>query len=164
MKTDEEFMLIALEQAKLAEQIGEIPVGAVVVHEREIIGCGFNQSISQHDPSAHAEVIALRNAAKYVENYRLVDCTLYVTLEPCPMCASLLVHSRVKRVVFGAYDAKTGACGSVMNLVEHESMNHVYSVEGGVLQEQCSSVISEFFKKRRQQKKQEKQNKQRSEK
>lgn len=156
-QTDEQFMRHALMLAEKAEQQDEIPVGAVLVKDGEIIAEGWNQSIKNHDPSAHAEMVALRNAGKYLENYRLIDTTLYVTLEPCPMCASLLVHARVKRLVFGAPDYKTGACGSVMNLAEHAQLNHQLEVLGGVLAEECAEKLSAFFKKRRLAKKAEKQ-------
>ena len=123
LNTDEYWMREALKYADKAEQQNEIPVGAVIVKNGEFIAAGWNQSICNHDPSAHAEMQAVRNAGQILENYRLVDCTLYVTLEPCPMCAGLLVHSRLKRVVFGARDAKTGAAGSIMNLVAEPKLN-----------------------------------------
>ncbi|MDX2366818.1 MAG: tRNA adenosine(34) deaminase TadA, partial [Colwellia sp.] len=137
-----------------AEQYNEIPVGAVVVHQGKIIGEGFNQSIMLNDPSAHAEMLAIRQAGKYINNYRLLDCTLYVTLEPCPMCAGLLVHSRIKRLVYASPDLKTGAAGSTFNLVCSEQLNHQIIVTGGVLQAQCSQLLSSFFKRRRAEKKQ----------
>lgn len=149
----EYFMTLAMEAAKNAEAINEIPVGAVVVHNNKVIGTGWNQSITTHDPSAHAEMIAIKQAGQALKNYRTVDCTLYVTLEPCPMCAGLLVHSRVKKVVYGAPDYKTGAAGSIMNLLAHDSLNHQIEVEGGVLQEECSNMLSSFFKRRRAEKK-----------
>ncbi|CAM4020648.1 tRNA adenosine(34) deaminase TadA [Pseudoalteromonas byunsanensis] len=147
---DQYWMSQALIYADKAEQQDEIPVGAVVVKDNQLISAGWNQSICQHDPSAHAEMQAIREAGKVLENYRLVDCTLYVTLEPCPMCAGLLVHSRLKRVVFGARDAKTGAAGSIMNLVKEPRLNHQLEVTEGVLAEQCSDKLSAFFKRRRQ--------------
>ncbi|WP_105167130.1 tRNA adenosine(34) deaminase TadA [Pseudoalteromonas sp. T1lg23B] len=147
---DQYWMSQALIYADKAEQQDEIPVGAVVVKDNKLISAGWNQSICQHDPSAHAEMQAIREAGKVLENYRLVDCTLYVTLEPCPMCAGLLVHSRLKRVVFGAKDAKTGAAGSIMNLVKEPRLNHQLEVTEGVLAEQCSDKLSAFFKRRRQ--------------
>ncbi|MDF2178958.1 tRNA adenosine(34) deaminase TadA [Aliiglaciecola sp. CAU 1673] len=156
MTDDQRFMQHALELAKQAWQMGEVPVGAVLVKEGQIIGRGFNQPITHHDPSAHAEMLAIREAAEHVGNYRLLDTTLYVTLEPCPMCAGLLVHSRIKRLVYGASDAKTGACGSLMNLVDHEGLNHQVDVTAGVLAEECGTLLSDFFKWRRAQKKQEK--------
>lgn len=143
-------MQYAIELAQQAEAINEIPVGAVVVYQDKIIGEGFNQSISLSDPSAHAEMLAIRQAAKTLNNYRLLDCTLYVTLEPCAMCAGLLVHSRIKRLVFGANDEKTGSAGSVFNLVKNEKLNHQIEVCAGVMAEQCSALLSAFFKRRRQ--------------
>lgn len=136
-----------------AEQQGEVPVGAVVVKDNRIIGEGWNQMISSHDPSAHAEMLAVRQAAQFVGNYRLIDCTLYVTLEPCSMCAGMLVHSRIKRLVFGASDQKTGAAGSVMNLLQHPLLNHQTDVTGGVLAQQCAEQLSAFFQRRRAEKK-----------
>lgn len=146
---DQHWMSIALECAEQAQAIGEIPVGAVVVKDGQLISKGWNQSITLNDPSAHAEMIAIREAGKVLGNYRLTDCTLYVTLEPCPMCAGLLVHSRIKRLVFGAMDLKTGAAGSVMNLVQSEQLNHQVELSCGVMAEVCSSRLSAFFKQRR---------------
>ncbi len=149
MKTDEEWMLHAIALAAKAEAVGEIPVGAVVVIDGEIVGEGWNQSIMNHDPSAHAEMMAVRAAGARIGNYRMLDATLYVTLEPCAMCAGLLVHARIKRIVFGATDLKTGACGSVMDLVRHPTLNHQLQVDGGILAAQCSQQLSDFFKRRR---------------
>ncbi len=146
---DIKFMERAYELAQQAEQIDEIPVGAVVVANGEIIGEGFNQSITLNDPSAHAEMIAIKQAGQSLQNYRMLDCTLYVTLEPCPMCAGLLVHSRIKRLVFAANDLKTGAAGSAFNLVNHEKHNHQVETTKGVLAEQCGNLLSAFFKRRR---------------
>mgnify|MGYP003389091281 CR=1 FL=1 len=146
---DNDFMDKAYLLAEKAEKINEIPVGAVVVANGKVIGEGFNQSISLNDPSAHAEMIAIRQAGETIKNYRLIDCTLYVTLEPCPMCAGLLVHSRINRLVFGAQDAKTGAAGSVMNIANHEHLNHQINISQGVMAEQCSQLLSDFFKRRR---------------
>lgn len=151
--TDERFMRRAIELAKIAESYDEIPVGAVVVYQGEIIGEGFNQSISLHDPSAHAEMIAIKEAGKKLANYRMLDCTLYVTLEPCPMCAGLLVHSRIKRLVFASKDLKTGAAGSAFNLVANEQLNHQVEVTHDVLAKECSHMLSAFFKRRRAEKK-----------
>ena len=150
---DAQFMRQAMLLAEKAQAIGEVPVGALVVADSIVIGQGYNQSISQHDPTAHAELIALKEAALNMQNYRLVDATLYVTLEPCPMCAGALVHGRIKRVVFGAYDRKSGAVGTVMNLVQNDALNHKMEVTGGCLQDECSAQISAFFKLRRLQKK-----------
>ncbi|MFT6269385.1 MAG: tRNA(adenine34) deaminase [Alphaproteobacteria bacterium] len=145
----EYFMEKAIEQAKLAEQIGEIPVGAVVVLNQQIIGSGYNRSITDNDPSLHAEMVAIRNAAKALENYRLIGASIYVTLEPCSMCAGLLVHSRLKQLIYGASDLKTGAAGSVMNIVQHDMLNHKVDVIPGVLGDVCSEHLSQFFSVRR---------------
>ena len=149
IEQDQYWMAQALEYADRAEQQNEIPVGAVIVKDNQIVAAGWNQSICNHDPSGHAEMLAVREAGKVLENYRLVDCTLYVTLEPCPMCAGLLVHSRLKRVVFGASDAKTGAAGSIMNIVNEPKLNHQLEVSQGVLAEECAQKLSDFFKRRR---------------
>jgi tRNA(adenine34) deaminase len=143
------FMTRAYELAQQAESFNEIPVGAVVVAEGKIIGEGFNQSIMLNDPSAHAEMIAIRQAAKTIENYRMLNCTLYVTLEPCPMCAGLLVHSRIERLVFASNDEKTGAAGSTFNLVASDKLNHQIEVSSGIMADKCSGLISAFFKRRR---------------
>ena len=154
---DQLFMRHAMALAKKAEQINEIPVGAVVVADGEIIGEGYNQSIVLNDPSAHAEMLAIRQAGKALANYRMLDCTLYVTLEPCPMCAGLLVHSRIKRVVYAAKDDKTGAAGSVFNLVNSDKLNHSIETTSGILAQECSTMLSAFFKRRRQEIKAQKQ-------
>ena len=146
---DLHWMQYALQLADKAEQSGEIPVGAVLVKDGVVLGEGWNQSIQLNDPSAHAEMIAIRQAAEKIGNYRLIDCTLYVTLEPCAMCAGLLVHSRVKRLVFGAKDAKTGAAGSVLDIVRHPVLNHQLDVQDGPLAQQCADKLSEFFRRRR---------------
>ncbi|MEW9797621.1 tRNA adenosine(34) deaminase TadA [Alteromonas sp. CYL-A6] len=157
LNTDEFWMHHALSLADKAAELGEVPVGAVVVsQDNQVLGEGWNTPIGDHDPSAHAEMNALRQAAQRLQNYRVVGTTLYVTLEPCPMCAGLLVHSRVSRVVFGAWDAKSGAAGSVMNLLNHPDLNHQVEITGGVLQTACSDMISAFFRRRRQEKKREK--------
>ena len=150
---DKQFMLRAFELAQQAEAIDEIPVGAVVVANNEIISEGYNQSITLNDPSAHAEMVAIRQAGARLQNYRLLDCTLYVTLEPCPMCAGLLVHSRIKRVVYATADLKTGAAGSAFNLLCDEKHNHQITVDSGIMAEQCSQLLSAFFKRRRAEKK-----------
>lgn len=147
------FMQRAYELAQVAEQHDEIPVGAVVVYQGKIIGEGYNQSIMLNDPSSHAEMNAIREAGVKLNNYRLLDCTLYVTLEPCPMCAGLLVHSRIGRVVYAANDLKTGAAGSVFNLVDNPALNHQVSISSGTLQTECSELLSSFFKRRRKEKK-----------
>ncbi|WP_448555013.1 tRNA adenosine(34) deaminase TadA [Thalassotalea montiporae] len=146
---DHKFMKRAIELAQIAEQHNEIPVGAVVVYQGEIVGEGYNRSIMDNDPSAHAEMIAVREAGKKLDNYRLIDCTLYVTLEPCPMCAGLLVHSRVKRVIFAAPDEKTGSAGTVFNLTHEPKLNHLIDVNSGLMQAECSAMLSHFFKRRR---------------
>ena len=149
--TDQDYMRVALAQAGQASAAGEVPVGAVVVKNGEVIARGFNQPIGCSDPTHHAEIAALRHAATVMGNYRLPGCTLYVTLEPCVMCAGAMMHARLERVVFGASDPKTGACGSVVNLFEHTQLNHHTSVTGGVLSEECGMMLSEFFTARRQQ-------------
>ncbi|MEI6894758.1 MAG: tRNA adenosine(34) deaminase TadA [Colwellia sp.] len=157
LKQDLIFMQRAFELAKEAEKHDEIPVGAVVVHQGKIIAEGFNQSIMHNDPSSHAEMNAIRQAGQYLNNYRLLDCTLYVTLEPCPMCAGLLVHSRIGRLVYGANDHKTGAAGSVFNLVNNEQLNHQIMVSPKTMQAECSQLLADFFKRRRKEKRQAKQ-------
>jgi len=152
-RLDHQFMAKAYQLAQQAEAIDEIPVGAVVVANGEIIGEGFNQSILLNDPSAHAEMLAVRNAGEKIENYRLLDCTLYVTLEPCTMCAGLLIHSRIKRLVFATTDLKTGAAGSAFDLVTHEKHNHRIDITTGIMKEACSTLLSDFFKRRRAEKK-----------
>lgn len=147
--TDSEYMQMALELAAEAAAAGEVPVGALVVKDGEIIGRGYNAPISCHDPSAHAEIRALRNAAQHLGNYRLVGCTLYVTLEPCAMCAGAIQHARIARVVYGASDPKTGACGSVVDLMAETRLNHHATVEGGVLAPECGGALSAFFAARR---------------
>lgn len=154
---DEKMMRYALELADKAEALGEIPVGAVLVDDaRNIIGEGWNLSIVQSDPTAHAEIIALRNGAKNIQNYRLLNSTLYVTLEPCTMCAGAILHSRIKRLVFGASDYKTGAIGSRFHFFNDYKMNHTLEITSGVLAEDCSQKLSTFFQKRREEKKIEK--------
>lgn len=149
----------AQELAIKAEEIGEVPVGALIVLDRQLIAEGYNQPISQHDPTAHAEVIALREAGEKIGNYRLLETTLYVTLEPCPMCASAMVHARVKRLVFGAFDQKTGAAGTVFDITRSEKLNHKVDVLGGVKEQQCREQLSAFFRQRREFHKQNKRNK-----
>jgi tRNA(adenine34) deaminase len=143
------FMALALEQAQLAWDRGEVPVGAVVVKDGEVISTGFNQPISGHDPTAHAEIVALRAAADKLGNYRLPGCELYVTLEPCIMCSGAMMHARLARVIYAATDPKTGACGSVVNLFGEPSLNHHTDVVGGVLADQASSLLRAFFAERR---------------
>ena len=157
---DRYYMSVALELAQESALKGEVPVGAIIVDAQgNIVGGGNNQTITNNDPSAHAEIIALRNAGKKLCNYRMNECTMYVTLEPCCMCAMALVHARLKEVVFGAYDPKTGACGSMLHLINDYKHNHKVLVRGGVMQKQCASVLSQFFARRREEKKAEKQDK-----
>jgi len=147
--TDQEYMQVALELARQAAEAGEVPVGAVIVRDGEIIGRGSNAPISHHDPTAHAEIQAMREAAATIGNYRLVGCTLYVTLEPCAMCSGAIQHARIARLVYGARDPKTGACGSVIDLMAEDRLNHHTVVEGGLLADTCGAVLSNFFAARR---------------
>ncbi|HEU0234521.1 MAG TPA: tRNA adenosine(34) deaminase TadA [Gallionella sp.] len=151
--TDADYMHYALELAKQSQAAGEVPVGAVVVKNGEIVGCGFNAPISRHDPSAHAEMMALRDAAQRLGNYRLVGCELFVTLEPCLMCAGAIMHARIARLVYGASDPKTGACGSIVDVFAERRLNHHAEVAGGVLAEECGAMLSNFFAMRRAQQK-----------
>jgi len=146
---DEYWMREALRLAQQAAEHGEVPVGAVVVRNDELIGSGFNATVSDHDPSAHAEIRALRSAGLHQGNYRLPDCTLYVTLEPCVMCAGAIVHARLQRLVFGAFDPKTGAAGSVFDLLPGTQHNHQVSVEGGCLAGEGGALLRSFFRARR---------------
>lgn len=146
---DEQFMQAAILLAQQAAENGEVPVGAIVVKDGEIIGRGSNAPIQSSDPSAHAEMLAIRDAATALGNYRLVDCTLYVTLEPCVMCAGVIQHARLSKLVFGASDPKTGSCGSVINLMAESKLNHHTVVSGGILAEECGELLSSFFKQRR---------------
>ena len=153
LERDIHYMTMAMDMAEKAEEKGEVPVGAILVKDDEVISTGFNFCIGSHDPSAHAEMQCLRQAGKILENYRLLDTTLYVTLEPCAMCAGAMVHSRVSRLVFGANDAKTGAAGTVLDLVRHPAFNHQLEVTQGVLAEECGEQLSLFFRRRRKEKK-----------
>jgi len=147
---DSQFMSRALELARKAEEYGEVPVGAVVVKENRVIGEGWNQPITLNDPSAHAEIMALRNAGHYLKNYRLPGTTLYVTLEPCPMCAGAIIHARVDKVVFATKDPRTGAAGSVFELLPSDQrFNHCTQVESGLLSEEASTMLKAFFRKKR---------------
>lgn len=145
----EHYMTLALAQAQLAWDRGEVPVGAVVVKDGEVIAAGFNQPIGGHDPTAHAEIVALRAAAERLGNYRLPGCTLYVTLEPCIMCSGAMMHARLAKVVYAATDPKTGACGSVVNLFDEQRLNHHTQVVGGVLAGEASTLLKAFFAERR---------------
>ena len=142
-------MQLALAQAQHAWDLGEVPVGAVVVKDGVVIAVGYNQPIGRHDPTAHAEIQALRAAADKLGNYRLPGCELYVTLEPCVMCSGAMLHARLARVVFGASDPKTGACGSVLNLFDQPALNHQTAIEGGVLADECGAFLRQFFVERR---------------
>ncbi|USD65850.1 tRNA adenosine(34) deaminase TadA [Vibrio sp. SCSIO 43136] len=146
---DEFFMRRAMELAAIAEGEGEVPVGAVLVKDGEIISEGWNRSICTNDPTAHAEIQTIRKAGEVLDNYRLLDTTLYVTLEPCPMCAGALLHSRVKRIVFGAPDLKAGAAGTVLNLFESQASYHYADIESGLLEDECREQLQAFFKRRR---------------
>jgi len=150
---DQKWMTLAMLLAEQAEDKGEVPVGAVLVKDDTMLASGFNLSISEHDPTAHAEMECIRAAGKILHNYRMLGATLYVTLEPCSMCAGAMVHSRIARVVYGAADLKTGAAGSVINLLQHPAFNHQVDVTSGVLAQQCAAQLSAFFKRRRAEKK-----------
>ena len=148
---DEAAMRIAIDQARNAWLVGEVPVGAVVMRQGQVIATGYNRPITEHDPTAHAEIVALRHAATLLGNYRLPECELLVTLEPCAMCAMALMHARLKRVVFGAMEPKTGAAGSVLNLFDNATLNHHTALHGGVLADECSQLLKDFFTERREQ-------------
>jgi tRNA(adenine34) deaminase len=148
---DQAAMRIAIDQARNAWLVGEVPVGAVVMRGGQVIATGYNRPITEHDPTAHAEIVALRHAATLLGNYRLPECELFVTLEPCAMCAMALMHARFKRVVFGAMEPKTGAAGSVLNLFDNGALNHHTALHGGVLADDCSQLLRDFFAERREQ-------------
>jgi tRNA(adenine34) deaminase len=148
-EADTAFMRLALAQAELARAQGEVPVGAVVVKDGEVVAVGYNQPIGRHDPTAHAEIVALRLAAEKLGNYRLPGCELYVTLEPCAMCSGAMMHARLARVVYAASDPKTGVCGSVLDLFAHEVLNHHTDVVGGVMASEASTMLKGFFAERR---------------
>lgn len=150
--TDEQFMKRAIDQAYIAEENGDVPIGCVIVHEGQVIAKAYNQREQLTDPTAHAEIIALTQAADYLSSWRLTGCTIYVTLEPCPMCAGALVLARIDRLVFGCFDPKTGSCGSIYNIVEDTRLNHIVSVTTGILGDTCSEQLSGFFKRRREEK------------
>jgi tRNA(adenine34) deaminase len=149
LQMDELWMQEALRCAQRGLEAGEVPVGAVVVHEGRVVGRGFNRNIADSDPTAHAEVVALREAGAAIGNHRLGDCELFATIEPCAMCAGALVHARIRRLVYGADDPKAGAVRSVMQVVNHPSLNHQMEVRGGVLAGRCAELVQEFFRKRR---------------
>jgi len=146
---DEKWMKLALEQARLAQAIDEVPVGAILVKDEQLIASAHNQPIINHDPTAHAEIQVLRAAGKKLNNYRLPNTTLYVTLEPCMMCLGAMIHARISRVVFGAYDLKTGVCGSCEDLSNSDCINHSIELQGGILEADCKSILQSFFKNRR---------------
>ncbi|CFR18076.1 tRNA adenosine(34) deaminase TadA [Yersinia kristensenii] len=151
--SDEYWMQRALVLALRAQAEGEVPVGAILVLDNQVIGEGWNRSIGDNDPTAHAEIMALRQGGQAVQNYRLIDATLYVTLEPCVMCAGAMVHSRIRRLVYGANDLKTGAAGSLVDILRHPGMNHQIEISAGVLADACSHQLSAFFRLRREQQK-----------
>ena len=144
-----DFMRLAYAQAQLAEEVDEVPVGAVVVFDNKVIASGFNRPIQDHDPTAHAEIVAMRQAARQLQNYRLVGCDIYVTLEPCAMCAMAMVHARINMLYFAALDSKAGAVGSVINILEEQAFNHRVQYKSGLLAQPCSQLLKDFFKKRR---------------
>jgi len=148
-RTDTDFMRLALQHAAAAQARGEVPVGAVLVRGDEVVATGANQPIATHDPTAHAEIEALRAGGKVLSSYRLTDTTLYVTLEPCAMCAAAIVHARVKRLVFGAWDPRAGAAGSIIDVFALQGLNHRVDVFGGVLMEECGDRLKKFFSEKR---------------
>ena len=148
-KNDQQHMQIAIEQARIAEENGDVPIGAIIVHNNQIIGKAYNQREQLQDPTAHAEIIALTQAAAFLESWRLIDCTIYVTLEPCCMCAGALVLARIERLVYGCDDPKTGAVKSLYNILQDERLNHKVEVTSGVLTDECSELLQNFFQKRR---------------
>lgn len=149
LNTNDVYMARALELAQRAAEAGEVPVGAVIVKNGEVIGEGYNQPISSTDPTAHAEIIAMRNAAAFVNNYRLTGCDLYVTIEPCTMCVGAMVHARIRRIIFGAVEARAGALKSQLQLMDGDYYNHVIDWHGGVLADQCGAVMLDFFREKR---------------
>lgn len=148
-QSDERFMRMAIDQAFIAEENGDVPIGCVIVHQGRVIAKGYNQREQLHDPTAHAEIVALTQASDYIGNWRLEGCTIYVTLEPCPMCAGALVLGRLDRLVYGTDDPKTGAVRSLYNIVQDPRLNHRLTVTSGVLQEDCQKQLQDFFKRRR---------------
>ena len=146
---DEEYLRLAMDEARAAERDGEVPVGAVVVHEGAVIGRGNNRVLRDSDPTAHAEIVALRAAGLALGNYRLEGCTLYVTLEPCAMCAGAILHARIARLVYAAADPKAGACGSVLSVMNHPQLNHTVEVVSGLLAEECGAMLTNFFRAKR---------------
>jgi tRNA(adenine34) deaminase len=148
-KEDQTYMKLTIEKAHIAEENGDVPIGAIIVYQNQIIGRAYNQREQLQDPTAHAEIIALTQAAAFLESWRLRDCTMYVTLEPCPMCAGALVLARIDRLVYGCDDPKTGAIKSLYNIATDERLNHIIDVTSGVLAEECSGLLQQFFRRRR---------------
>lgn len=149
LASDEHWMLHALTLAQKAAELGEVPVGAVLVKDNKLLSEGWNQPIAGHDPTAHAEIMAIRQAAQSAQNYRLPGTTLYITIEPCSMCAGAIVHARIERVVFGAREPRAGAVGSVLNLLQNPQFNHQVDTESGILAEECGQILKDFFRARR---------------
>ncbi len=149
MFDDHDYLRAAIAEARSAEASGEVPVGAIIVHDGQIIGRGQNRVLRDSDPTAHAEIVALRQAGLVQQNYRLSNCALYVTLEPCAMCAGAILHARINRLVYAASDPKAGACGSVLSVMNHPQLNHKLEVISGILAEECSSMLTDFFRARR---------------
>lgn len=148
-ETDTEWMKLALEEAKAAAASGEVPVGALVISHGQIVGRGNNRNLRANDPTAHAEIVALRDAAARIGNHRLSGCTLYATIEPCAMCAGAMIHARIARLVYGAHDPKAGAAGSVLEVINHPRLNHKMDITTGILEEPCAELLREFFQERR---------------
>jgi len=148
-RDDAAWMELALEQASLAAQAGEVPVGALVIRDGEIIGRGHNRNLLDNDPTAHAEIVALRQAASRLGNHRLSGCVMYATIEPCSMCAGALIHARISRLVYGASDVKAGAAGSVLGVLNHPRLNHRMEITAGILKERCSEILQDFFRRKR---------------
>lgn len=148
---DATFMELALAEARMAAEAGEVPVGALVISNGEIIGRAGNRNLRDHDPTAHAEILALRQAAEHLGNHRLTGCTLYATIEPCAMCAGAVIHARIARLVYGAKDPKAGAAGSILEVINHPRLNHKMEVVSGVLDDRCSEILQDFFRRRREQ-------------
>ncbi|SFX31867.1 tRNA(adenine34) deaminase [Thermoactinomyces sp. DSM 45891] len=155
---EEFYMKMAIEEARKAEKIGEVPIGAIVVFQGEVVGRGYNLREKDQDPTAHAEMIAIQEAAERLGSWRLIDCDLYVTLEPCPMCAGAIIQSRIRRVIFGTLDPKAGCAGSLMNLLQDTRFNHQTEIQSGVLQQECSDLLTQFFRGIREKRKEAKKN------
>jgi tRNA(adenine34) deaminase len=149
MISDLEAMQVALAEARLAAEAGEVPIGAVLIHESQIIARGQNRVLRDNDPTSHAEIVCIREAAKILGNYRLTSCSIFATLEPCAMCAGAMIHARVNRLVFAAPDPKAGACGSVLSVLNHPQLNHKMAVEHGILADESAALLRSFFRERR---------------